>query len=107
MKSLWKNLPFFGYVDRWVSVGTWTQPDPCAPSDGDWNNYGVTYGPDGSGDCLKDTNPNDGVGRFPQKHGENKDQGNRDSKFARAMWNAYRYFSIQKVQNLRISGEKL
>jgi len=43
------------------SGGTWMSPDPCAPPDencnptvsGDCNNYGVTWGPDGSGDCIK------------------------------------------------------
>jgi hypothetical protein len=80
LKILWTNAAFFDYVYRWVTVGTWTLPDPCAPVGG---TYGVDYGPDGTGDCIK------GSGRFPQNHGENTDAGEHASRFARNLWNAY------------------
>ena len=31
---IWGYEPFLEYVDRWVTQGAWTQPDPCAPPDG-------------------------------------------------------------------------
>jgi hypothetical protein len=108
------NLPFFlEYVDRWVSFGAWAQPDPCAPPTGtctdgsgackgplnsacgDAGNctlsmagYGKDFGPDGKGSCIKDTDPGDGTGRFPALHGSAKDQGDYESQFAAAMWQA-------------------
>ena len=87
MRPIWNSEPFFAYVDRWVSVGTWTQPDPCAPAKGV---FGVDFGPDGKGDCIRDRDPSDGVGRFPDVHGRNKDSGFNESDFAREMWKAYR-----------------
>ncbi len=87
LKTVWNNPVFFDYVDRWVNFGGWTQPDPCAPAKG---SYGVDYGPDGKGGCIKDTDPSDGIGRFPKVHGTNADGGHRYSKFQAAMWNAYR-----------------
>ena len=80
MKQLWNKPKFFDYVYRWVSIGTWTIPDPCAPVQG---TYGVDYGPDGTGDCIK------GAGRYPEKHGEHTDDGGHLSRFTAAMWNAY------------------
>jgi hypothetical protein len=105
MKAVCNSDDFLTYVDRWVDFGTWAQPDPCAPADysdtlnGDFNadtaqgsHYGKTYGPDPLhlGDCIRDTNPVDGTGRFPTLHGTNKDQGGYSSSFANAMWAAYR-----------------
>jgi hypothetical protein len=92
MKALWTNEAFFDYVDRWVEHGVWSQPDPCAPYDGNWNNYGVTFGPDGDGGCIEDTNPGDGVGRFPDLHGTQTDEGHHASRFQGAMWEAYRNY---------------
>lgn len=108
------NLPFFlQYVDRWVSFGAWAQPDPCAPPTGNCSDgsgscsgalnsacgssgkcqlsmdgYGKDFGPDGQGSCIKDTDPGDGIGRFPTLHGSAKDQGDYESQFAAAMWQA-------------------
>ncbi|MEQ9489397.1 MAG: hypothetical protein RIM72_10435 [Alphaproteobacteria bacterium] len=48
-------------------------------------NYGVTYGPDGAGSCIKDTDPSDGIGRFPQLHGKNAGKGGHFDKFADTM----------------------
>jgi hypothetical protein len=92
MKRVWNNPKIFDYADRWVNFGAWTQPDPCAPHDGIWANYGVTYGPDPSnpGKCIKDTNPADGIGRFPGLHGSNRDTGHRATAFQNNMWLAYR-----------------
>jgi len=90
MKSVWYNQAFLDYIDRWVTQGTWAQPDPCAPYDGHPENYGVTYGPDGNGSCILDTDPSDGVGRFPDLHGTNVDGGGRYSQFQNKMWIAYR-----------------
>jgi len=77
------------YADRWVTIGNWTQPDPCAPFDGNTANYGKTFGPDGQGSCIKDTNPDDGIGRFPTKHGTSRDSGQYKSAFVASMWDAY------------------
>jgi hypothetical protein len=92
------------YVERWVNHGTWAQPDPCAPYDGNKYNYGITFGPDPNkrGDCIKDpdllyyNSPTDfkckhgyKCGRFPHHHGNFKDGGQYRSDFVAAMWNAY------------------
>ena len=79
----------FDYVKRWVARGTHAQPDPCAPSDGSWDNYGITYGPDGNGGCILDTDTSDGTGRFPELHGTSADGGSYGSAFANTMWDAY------------------
>jgi hypothetical protein len=52
-------------------------------------NYGVTYGPDGSGGCILDTDPSDGTGRFPPLHGASTDEGHYGSRFAEEMWDTY------------------
>jgi hypothetical protein len=31
VNRLWDHYLFVTYTDRWVSFGTWAQPDPCAP----------------------------------------------------------------------------
>jgi hypothetical protein len=40
----------------------------------DMSQYGITFGPDSSmpGHCIQDTDPSDGMGRFPQLHGTNQ-----------------------------------
>ncbi|MBN8549736.1 MAG: hypothetical protein J0M12_10520 [Deltaproteobacteria bacterium] len=38
----------------------------CAP---DFSNYGVTFGPNGQGGCIFDTDMSDGFGRFPLREG--------------------------------------
>ncbi len=91
LKSLWMHERFFEYADRYVEHGLWTQPDPCAPADDDWDNYGVTFGPDGNGGCIEDKNPSDGIGRFPELHGTGANEGQRGSSFQGALWNVYRY----------------
>lgn len=54
------------------------------------SHYGVTYGPDGHGGCILDSDPTDGIGRFPRLHGATPDGGNYDTRFQKAMWAAYR-----------------
>lgn len=89
LEPVWNDPTFIAYADRWVTHGTWTQPDPCAPAQG---TNGVDYGPDPSnpGDCIRDTEPGDGVGRFPSAHGEDADGGHYSSGFVDAMWDEYR-----------------
>jgi hypothetical protein len=94
LKEVWNNQVLIDYVERWVTHGAWTQPDPCAPHDGNWDHYGVTYGPDpdNPGTCILDTDPSDGIGRFPERHGISRDDGGYgNTPFVNAMWGAYRY----------------
>ncbi|MFP4400739.1 MAG: hypothetical protein ACLFPQ_02575 [Candidatus Woesearchaeota archaeon] len=51
----------------------------------------VTFGPDPNspGDCILDTDPSDGIGRFPSEHGLRADEGGYQSGFANAMWDEY------------------
>jgi hypothetical protein len=106
LKAIWGNDHLEVYEDRWVNLGAWAQPDSCAPPDfsdttatGDFNSdttkgshYRKTYGPDPQhpGDCIRDTNPSDGMGRFPSLHGSNRNDGGYGSTFANNMWTAYR-----------------
>ena len=90
LQCAWPADLFLAYVDRWVAAGAHTQPDPCAGYDGDPDAYGITYGPDGAGGCIADTDPSDGIGRFPQDHGVNANQGSHGSPFHGEMWAAYR-----------------
>jgi hypothetical protein len=73
-----------------------SEPSVCTGTDAfcdltvSWDaHYGVTYGPDGSGGCIQDTDPSDGTGRFPALHGTNADSGYYGSAFADEMWDAY------------------
>jgi hypothetical protein len=90
LRSVWDDADFVEYVDRWVNLGFWTQPDPCAPENGVWEDYGAAYGPDGNGGCIPDANDSDGVGRFVDVHGTGADGPNRRSAFAGHLWDAYR-----------------
>ncbi len=89
LRQVWDNPHFLNYVDRWVNLGFWTQPDPCAP-EGDWADYGSSYGPDGAGGCQLDADPGDGTGRFPELHATGADGPNRRSAFQGHLWDAYR-----------------
>ena len=107
-KDVWNNEQFFEYADRWVEYGAWALPDPCAPSDGNMDNYGETFGPDGAGGCILDpkleyyNSPSDfgcqeglSCGRFPERHFQNADGGARaggvrSSTFGDEMWEQYR-----------------
>ncbi len=83
-EDLWDQPEFFEYVDRYVTEGTWAQPDPCAPYDGDPDNYGVTYGPDPETDtCIQ------GEGRFTDRHAGMPGSG-YGSGFGDEMWEVFR-----------------
>jgi hypothetical protein len=92
LKEVWNPRAVIEYVDRWVTHGTWTQPDPCAPVL-EAGTYGVDYGPDpdNPGDCIRDTDHSDGIGRFPSLHGAHADDGHRRSAFAAEMYDTYRH----------------
>ena len=102
LRCAWSNDHFLDYVDRWVEQGAWTQPDTCAPTDGTWANYGITFGEDGNGGCIADTEPTCSaaeiaqgasdpcIGRWPGMHGAAADDGYYASDFASAMWTAER-----------------
>jgi hypothetical protein len=84
LKRVWNNELFTTYVDRYVTKGRIYAPDPCSPYDGNWANYGKTYGPDGKGGFIK------GSGRMPSWNGLHKDEGYYGSTFANEMWTRYR-----------------
>ncbi|MBW2525234.1 MAG: hypothetical protein JRI23_13705 [Deltaproteobacteria bacterium] len=105
MLAVWNNDLILEYVDRWATVGTWTQPDPCAPHDGDMGNYGITFGPDSAnpGMCILDTDlayyndptdfacqPGAECGRYPERHGLYTDGGYYRRDSIDALWSAYR-----------------
>ena len=74
LQCTWNSTDILVYADRWVNHGAWAQPDPYAPL----------------GDGALDSNPGDGIGRFPQHHGRGKNDGYYDNLFADAMWSAHR-----------------
>ena len=87
------NFPILKtYTDRWMTTGYYSQPDDCAPTTGVENfatDYGVVFGPDGNGGCIKDLNSGDGFGRLPQLHATTAGQGYYGSNFAAEMKAAY------------------
>jgi len=106
LRCAWPADEFLEYVDRWVERGTHSQPDPCAGYDGDPDGYGITYGPDGLGGCILDTDPSDGVGRHPDLHGSNANDGHHGSVFHGEMWDAYRAQADDSVSPLcALAGE--
>jgi hypothetical protein len=121
LATVFNDNNFLLYLDRWSTLGAWTQPDLCAPMTGTCSagpnagqsctsaspasacpsgvcsyvgrkslDYGVLYGPDGAGDCIRDNNSGDGIGRFPLLHGSNRDTAAYGSGFASSMWTAFR-----------------
>jgi hypothetical protein len=54
------------------------------------DDYGHLYGPNGQGGCILDTDPSDGIGRFPQVHGSNRDSMGYGSGFANSLWSSFR-----------------
>lgn len=89
--DVWNDTMTISYVEHWVDSGAYAQPDPCAPADSNWENYGVTFGPNGKGGCIEDSDPTDGIGRFPKKHGKYVDEGHYGSSFQRSLWDHYYY----------------
>jgi hypothetical protein len=85
LQAEFKNSLLPEYVERYVSAGVIASPDPCAAYDGITTNYGITFGPDGSGTgCIK------GAGRWTSKHGTNIDYGLYSNTFGNAMWKWYK-----------------
>lgn len=82
LRCVWTDTRILLYADRWVNHGAWTQPDP--------------YQPRGSG--ALDSNPSDGIGRWPALHGAGRDDGYYGDDFADAMWAAYRAQASDTVQ---------
>jgi len=67
-----------------------TLPEAHCNLEVSWStDYGVTYGPNGQGGCIVDTDTSDGRGRFPQLHSTNADGGHHGNRFADEMWAAY------------------
>lgn len=105
MKALWNNDLLLDYADRYVNIGRWTQPDPCAPHDGNMDNYGVTFGPDPNdpSQCIRDRDleyyngPHDfkcregaDCGRYPEFHGTQANEHYYKSNFINQMWEQHR-----------------
>lgn len=112
-EEVWNFDEMLIYAERWVRRGTHTAPDSCAPyvqgvdanSDGTPDNYGIDYGPaqgntadchlTASCQCIQDTNPTDGLGRFPTRHGNNVNSGGYSRPYLDTVWEThyqYRYF---------------
>ena len=106
LAEVWNDDVTTRYVERWVNEGGWAQPDPCAPAKPpktDLNdrtddyilnnyfteNYGVTFGPDGNGDCIRDTDNSDGIGRYPERQGIYKNTGYHNSALFNELWDKY------------------
>lgn len=84
LENKWNYPAFTQYVERWVKSGVIAAPDPCAPYDGILANYGVTYGPDGTGSCIK------GGGRHPLVNGTQVDGGYYAIAFGDDLWAWYK-----------------
>ena len=82
--KVWANDAFLKYVDRWVNIGVWAKPDPCASFNGSAGDYMNKYGKDKAGNCIK------GLGRYTKKHGANKDKGHYRNAFGDQLWLSYR-----------------
>jgi len=82
VQTVWNYPPYLEYLKRWVTAGTISLPDPCAPYDGNASNYGKTWGPAGDGDCVK------GKSRFPEANGTSKNSGYYGTKFIDLMYAA-------------------
>ena len=113
LKPIWRTTEIFDYADRWTDAGAFTGDDVCAPMyeqenaspDEAWlkglPGWKTTWGPDPAnpGHCIRDTDPADGVGRFPEENNtwpENTagiGHGGRRSLFVDDLWNAYRHQS--------------
>jgi hypothetical protein len=58
-----------------------------AKFEADMSQYGEAFGPNGSGGCIEDTDPSDGIGRFPLQDGVYGESGL--TPFQKAIRNAY------------------
>ncbi len=92
--------PVTGVCDGGSNDGmSCTAADPSVCGDGTCDyaalfdqDYRVRYGPDpdNPGGCILDHNPSDGIGRYPQHHGLNKDSGGYQNSFGETLWDMYR-----------------
>lgn len=95
LRAIWNLDAIIDYVERWETQGVFTQPDTCAPYTdvvpGPWPHpdYGITFGPDGSGGCIQDTNLTDGTGRFPDAHGAFAGGGSYGNSYVNEMYQEY------------------
>lgn len=82
LETQWHNDSLLDYAHRWVNHGVWAEPDPCAPYNGEPDDYGRLYGPDSDGNCIE------GTGRSKQRaqHGDNRDEGHYGSEFGDQLW---------------------
>jgi hypothetical protein len=98
MQAMWHDDASLGYVERFVTFGVWTQPDPCAPAD-----QGGGPNPARPGECILDPDLAPGstftdfscqagqlCGRFPEQHGTRRDFPMWQSLLAEAMWPVFR-----------------
>jgi len=92
LKSVWNDQDNIDVTYRYVEHGKWTSWDICAPFDGNISNRWITYWPDGKGSCILDTDSSDGIGRYPELHGTDKDAwaySRYRVPLADALWNKY------------------
>lgn len=100
MQAWWSDSAnFISYAERWVNHGLKASPDPCAPMHPDdigktpssWKYYGVTYGPDGKGSCIK------GSGRFNDgREGLSANDGQYKNAQLDEMWDLYASGNVPK-----------
>ena len=94
MQAVWNDDASLDYVERFVTFGVWTQPDPCAPA-----SQGGGPNPARPGECILDPDLTPGstftnfscqagkvCGRFPDQHGSMKDFQMWQSLLVEAMW---------------------
>lgn len=83
LKNEWKNKYFFDYVERWVTHGAWSSPDPCTLHIKMSSTFSKKLPPSNIQKCEA------GPGRFLDKHGNSKDKGHYSSLFADSLWKFY------------------
>lgn len=105
LQFIWDFPELLEYAERWVTHGTSSQPDPCAPAT-TVGVYGVNYGPKPTENdpygCILDPRlqyynsrsdfaypPGVSGGRFPERDGTSADGGDRYSAFTAEMWKKY------------------
>jgi len=96
----WINNKVVNYVERWVDYGMLTNPDTCAACDGDWNNYGVTWGTvnkNTGGGCIH------GSGRFISLDNKYADSGLNGNIFIDSLWNKYYESTYPNINTTKYS----
>ncbi len=98
LQAVYNNDAQLEYVERWVTFGAWTQPDPCAPV-----SQGGGPNPSRPGECKLDPDLTAGstftsfscqagkqCGRRPDVHGAYKNAIGWESDLAEVAWPVYR-----------------